>query len=563
MKRLLLMFFICILHASVFAQQAPNENNIESFIRQFLESHNPEEKPKIGENELFSSVVIHRFYGERNFEPAWVKNNILPEIAYEMRYEIGQAKFDGLNPDDYHFQSINAYFDRFEEAKKSGKVLAANELSAVDVLLTDAYIMLSSHLFLGKVNPESLKTTWNIQRNVPELMIDRQLGAAIQSGSLRSTIEGYYPAFSIYKKMRDGLRQLFDEQKRFENEPIAGWKNLKIDKSIKPGETHNQMSEIRDRLYFWGFLKPYQPVDEKSYDSLMMDGIKIIQKRFGMEPDGVIGKGTIQALNQKPIDMISTASVNLERLRWMPDTIKDIELILVNTANFQLDFIQKRDTVLSSKVIVGKSYHSTPQFSALMSYIVFSPTWTVPTSITRNEIVPKIKKDPRYLAKNNMVLLNSSGGKVDPSSIDWGRVSARSFPYTVRQEPGDHNSLGLVKFMFPNKNSVYIHDTPSRNLFEREDRALSHGCIRIQKPFEFAKILLANQPNWTNEKITTAMHQSREQIVNLDRKIPVALIYLTYWADSRGNLYFRNDIYNRDAEIFNALRVARIKKSGI
>jgi murein L,D-transpeptidase YcbB/YkuD len=261
--------------------------------------------------------------------------------------------------------------------------------------------------------------------------------------------------------------------------------------------------------------------------------------------------------------MIATASVNLERLRWFPDTIKDIELILVNTANFQLDFIQKLDTVLSSKVIVGKSYHSTPQFSALMSYIVFSPTWTVPTSITRNELVPKIKKDPRYLAKNNMKLLNSSGKTVDPSSIDWAKVSARSFPYTVRQEPGENNSLGLVKFMFPNQNSVYIHDTPSRSLFEREDRALSHGCIRIQKPFDFAKILLSHDSNWTDEKIRTAMHQTKEQIVNLNRKIPVAIIYLTYWSDSRGNLYFRKDIYDRDSEIYASLKERRFKKSGI
>ncbi|MCS4436151.1 L,D-transpeptidase family protein [Aquiflexum gelatinilyticum] len=563
MKRICLILLLFMIQRALFAQQAPSENGIDSFIRRFLESNSPEEKPKIGENELFSTVVIHRFYGERNFEPAWVKDHKLPEIAYEMRYEIGQAKFDGLNPDDYHFQAINAYFDRFESAKKAGEKMNTIDLAAVDVLLTDAYIMLSSHLFLGKVDPESLKTTWSIQRNVPELMIDRKLSAAIQSGSLRASIEGYYPAFSIYKKMRDGLRQLFEEQKRFEKEPVAIWKNLKIDKSIKPGDTHNQMPEIRERLYFWGFLKPYQPVDDKMYDSLMIEGIKTIQRRFGMEPDGVIGQGTIHAFNQKPLDMIATASVNLERLRWFPDTIKDIELILVNTANFQLDFIQKLDTVLTSRVIVGKSYHSTPQFSALMSYIVFSPTWTVPTSITRNEIVPKIKKDPNYLAKNNMVLLNSSGSRVDPSSIDWGKVSARSFPYTVRQEPGDHNSLGLVKFMFPNKNSVYIHDTPSRTLFAREDRALSHGCIRIQKPFEFAKILLSNQPSWTDEKITSAMHQSKEVTVNLDRKIPVALIYLTHWADSRGNLYFRNDIYDRDGEIYQALKETRIKKSGI
>jgi murein L,D-transpeptidase YcbB/YkuD len=162
-----------------------------------------------------------------------------------------------------------------------------------------------------------------------------------------------------------------------------------------------------------------------------------------------------------------------------------------------------------------------------------------------------------------MKLLNSSGKTVDPSSIDWAKVSARSFPYTVRQEPGENNSLGLVKFMFPNQNSVYIHDTPSRSLFEREDRALSHGCIRIQKPFDFAKILLSHDSNWTDEKIRTAMHQTKEQIVNLNRKIPVAIIYLTYWSDSRGNLYFRKDIYDRDSEIYASLKERRFKKSGI
>lgn len=563
MRRIILVFFLSIFQMALFAQQAPEENSIDSFIRRYLETSSPEEKPTVVENELFSTVVIHRFYGERNFAPAWVKEQRLPEIAYEMRYEIGQAKFDGLNPRDYHLEAINAFFEKYEVAKKDGKLLTSNELAAVDVLLTDAFIMLSSHLFLGKVDPESLKTTWSIQRNVPELMIDRKLSAAIRSGSLRATIEGYYPAFSIYKKMRDGLRLLFDEQKRFESEPVADWKNLKIDKSIKPGDSHNQLPEIRDRLYFWGFLKPYQPIEEKSYDSLMVDGIKKIQKRFGLEPDGVIGQGTIKALNQKPLDLIATASVNLERLRWLPDTVKDIELILVNTANFQLDFIQKLDTVMTSKVIVGKSYHSTPQFSALMSYIVFSPTWTVPTSITRNELFPKMKKDPAYLSKNNMELLNSSGKTVDPASIDWGKVSARTFPYTVRQKPGERNSLGLVKFMFPNVNSVYIHDTPSRSLFEREDRALSHGCIRIQRPFDFAKILLSHDPTWTDEKINAAMHQTKEQTVNLNRKIPVAIIYLTYWSDSRGNLFFRNDIYDRDGEIFTALKEPRTKKSGI
>lgn len=559
MKRTLISIFIFFVFFPAISQDVFVENGIPSIIRGFLESTSPEERPEIEGKELFSSVVIHLFYGERNFQPAWTQNAKLLEIAYEMRYEIVQSKFDGLLPDDYHLAIINSYFDRIESVSKAGQKASDSDLAALDVLLTDSFAMLSSHLNMGKVDPESLKTTWNIQRTSPELRIDLRLESALANGSIRKSFEELYPSFTIYKKMRDGLRQLYENQSRFEREPVATWKSLKTDKSVKLGESNNIIPEIRKRLYFWGFLQPYQTDEEKIYDSIMMSGVQILQKRHGMDPDGVIGQGTIHAANQTPENLITTASVNLERLRWLPDSIKDLELILVNTANFQLDFIQKRDTVLTSRVIVGKSYHSTPQFSAPMSYIVFSPTWTVPASITRNEIIPAIKKDNQYLAKKNMKLLTSSGTVVDPNTIDWAKVTPRNFPYIVRQEPGEQNSLGLAKFMFPNKYSVYIHDTPSRSLFAREDRALSHGCIRIQKPFELAKLLLSFDPNWTDERIGKAMRQSKEQTVMLDRKIPVVILYLTYWTDGSGNSYFRRDIYNRDSEIHAALRKQRSK----
>lgn len=557
MKRYLFSILLILFFEPAFGQQVSLENDIPSYIRNYLESQSPDERPQIAGEDLFSSVVVFRFYGERNFSPAWIADKKLLEIAYEMRYELEQSKFDGLNPDDYHLSLINSYFERIESAQKTAGVLNNNDLAAIDVLLTDAFVMLSSHLYQGKVDPESLKTTWNIQRNNPELKIDSRLERALLEGSIRKNLEELYPSFIIYKKMRDGLRRVFEDQERFEKDAIASWKSLKTDKSIKPEESNNIIPEIRKRLIFWGFINPYQPEDEKHYDSTMQEGVKILQKRHGMEPDGVIGQGTIYASNQTPKDLIATSSVNLERLRWLPDSIKDLELILVNVANFQLDYILKRDTLLSSRVIVGKSYHSTPQFSAPMSYIVFSPTWTIPSSITRNEIIPAIKKDHQYLAKKNMKLLTSSGTSVDPATVDWSKVSPRNFPYIVRQEPGEQNSLGLVKFMFPNKYSVYIHDTPSRSLFAREDRALSHGCIRIQKPFELAKLLLQFDSRWTDEKIHAAMRQSREQTVILDRKIPVVILYLTYWTNTNGDSFYRRDIYGRDLEIYKSLKEKR------
>lgn len=546
------LFIFC--NSLCYANEVPTE--LPELIRSLVEKDHPEQARLVRGQRLFSSVVLNRFYTLREFNAAWSSGGKLLEIAYEMRYEIHQAKFDGLQPEDYHLEAINELFSRLENDQKLGNQPDSILLAGADVLLSDAFMMLASHLSMGKVDPEALKTVWNIQRNMPELEFDVRLQEALQDGGLRKTIESFYPSFSIYKKMRDGLRHMFDYEAKFLQSKSGKWKSIKADKSIKVGESHSSLPEIRKRLHFWGFLDDFES-EEKVYDELTETGIKQLQVRHGMEPDGVIGQGTLHALNQSPSDLIAQASVNLERLRWLPDDIKDRELILVNTANFQLDYIQSRDTLLTSRVIVGKTYHSTPQFSAEMSYIVFSPTWTVPVSITRGEIIPAAKKDLEYFRKKNMKLLTSTGREVDPSSIDWSKVNPREFPYTVRQEPGEQNSLGLVKFMFPNKYSVYIHDTPSRSLFVREDRALSHGCIRIQKPFELAKVLLSYDSQWTDDQIRTAMKQDRERTVMLNRKIPVVILYLTYWSDSKGKLFYRRDIYSRDYEIFVALKQPR------
>jgi murein L,D-transpeptidase YcbB/YkuD len=283
----------------------------------------------------------------------------------------------------------------------------------------------------------------------------------------------------------------------------------------------------------------------------MFLGVKAFQLRNGMEPDGVIGKNTAVNLSTSPAALMDKAAVNLERLRWLPDTVRNLEMILVNIANYQLDYVNRLDTLFSARVIVGKQYHASPVFTAPMSYIVFSPYWNIPPSIARNEVIPAVRKNPAYLAQKNMEVVNSSGKHVDPENVNW---SAKSFPYMIRQRPGANNSLGLVKFMFPNAHNVYLHDTPSRSLFDREDRAMSHGCIRVQNPAKLAEILLRSDPSWTPERIDRAMHQSSEVIVNLPRKIPVVLVYLTFWADSKSDAHFRQDIYNRDDEVLSLLK---------
>jgi murein L,D-transpeptidase YcbB/YkuD len=539
---LFLLFSALFLQANAFSFQT----KINDQIRLKLENIRPGEQLNIRDRVLHSSEEIFSFYSIREFGEVWSIDGILTELAYELRFEIRQAKFDGLNPQHYHLGLIDTFFTTFESNKKNRVPNNLAELVDLELLLSDAFFQLASHLELGKVDPSLLKSTWEISKKPQKVNYIELLSASLTAGEIRRNLETLYPKFTIYKRGREVIRALNEKSKS----DSLNWKPIKIDKTIKVGESNNSIPTIRQRLQFWGYMGTYESEEPKVYDSLLFLGVQSFQQKNGMEPDGALGKNTIAGINNSPKDLIDRASVNLERLRWLPDTVKEAEIILVNIANYRLDYIRKLDTLFSSKVIVGQRYHASPIFSAPMSYIVFSPYWNIPTSIARNEIIPAVRKNPNYLNQKNMEVVTFSGQAVEPNSINW---SEKSFPYLIRQKPGGSNSLGLVKFMFPNRHSVYIHDTPSRSLFDREDRALSHGCIRLQNPLEFAKILLSDMPDWSDDKIRAAMNQKSEKIVNLNRKIPVLLVYLTFWADSRGHANFRQDIYDRDEEVLTLL----------
>ncbi|MDP2041815.1 MAG: L,D-transpeptidase family protein [Algoriphagus sp.] len=540
---LFLGFSPLFLLASTHGDQDP----LQDQIRLKLESIQPGRSLSVRNQNLSASGDIFSFYSNREFREIWSSDGILTELAYELRFEIRQSKFDGLDPQEYHLGLIDTFFNTFEANKKNKVSNDLGELVDLELLLSDAFFQLAAHLERGKVNPALLKSTWEIARKPQKVNYGDLLSVSLASGEIRRNLETIYPKFTSYKRGREVIRQL-DEKSKVDS---LNWKPIKIDKTIKVGESNNSIPVIRQRLQFWGYMGHYATENPKVYDSLLFEGVKEFQRKNGMEPDGALGKNSVAGINNSPNVLLDRAAVNMERLRWLPDTLKEAEIILVNIANYRLDYIYKLDTLFSSKVIVGKQYHATPIFSAAMSYIVFSPYWNIPNSIARNEIIPAIRKNPDYLRQKNMEVVTFSGQPVDPSTINW---SNKSFPYMIRQRPGGSNSLGLVKFMFPNRFSVYIHDTPTRALFDREDRALSHGCIRLQNPTEFAKILLSDMPEWTDERINQAMNQKSERIVNLNRKIPVALVYLTFWADSKGQAHFRQDIYNRDAEILTLLR---------
>jgi len=274
------------------------------------------------------------------------------------------------------------------------------------------------------------------------------------------------------------------------------------------------------------------------------------QARHGIDADGKVGPGTLEELNIPVETRINQLRASLERMRWVFRDLPDRYLI-VDIAGFHAYLINEGNQIWETRVQVGKPYHATPIFKDSMRYIDFNPTWTIPPGILQKETLPAIRKDPSYLSRNNMSVVTTSGKIVDPSTIDWA-TTTKGFPYMIRQEPGPRNALGRVKFMFPNQYMVYLHDTPSKGLFARTERAFSHGCIRTQNPFDLAELLLDDQ-GWDRAKIDQVIESRRTTRINLSEPLTVMLLYWTAEADENGTVYFRKDVYNRDAAIIEGL----------
>ena len=491
------------------------------------------------------SEEIQSFYISRDYLEVWLFNGSLSKEGERLVQQIEDSKYDGLIPSDYNLEEIYALSSGKDKENKKFRNLSSEDKVNLELLLTDGFFKLAHDLEKGKVNPSSLDPEWKFDAKKSDVSFSEMLETVAGGASVEKTFAELYPNSKLYAQGKEAIKELYEIQK---NDTLT-WEFARVEGAIKVGEKHNAIPALRKRLVFWDFLKDDSSDDPALFDSTMFEGLQKYQEANGMNPDGVIGSLVAESLNHSPQELIDIASINMERLRWMPKIDWDQEMVVVNIANYQLDYLQKSDTAFTAKVIVGKEYSESPTFTAPMSYIVFSPYWNIPESITNDEIIPSIQKNSNYLAQKNMEVVSGSGEVIKASKVNLEKDQG----YRIRQKPGGDNSLGLVKFMFPNEYNIYIHDTPARSLFEKETRALSHGCIRIQNPEQFAKILL-NDNDWTDEKINEAMNQETEEVVQLDREIPVVLLYMTFWADEDGKANFRSDVYGRDAALLKALR---------
>jgi len=484
--------------------------------------------------------LYNKVYSHNNFQPIWVKAQGLNNQGEAFLEYLEEVKYDGLDKTDYLYDEIESLVNELSNSEDP-------ELHAVlDMMFSNSFIKLSNDLDLGKVDPTKLDMEWKIESEpVGEDYFELLLDISNNNASVSKTLDKLRPDNFRYEQLRALLRKAMEQE---EEEVVI----LNFDGKIELGEHHEKIPDIRRKLISTGDLKSYSPADSTVYDDRLAEGVRAFQIRHGLTDDGVLGADFIEAINYSHQDLITKLKVNLERFRWLPNFVEgEGDKVIVNIPDFYLDYISGNDTIFTSRVVVGKEYRQTPVFSSKMSYLVFSPTWTLPNTILWEDAIPAIKKDRSYLERNKMQIVTTDGEPVDAGSINWNNVEKGNFPYLIRQTPGAHNSLGRVKFMFPNDYAIYIHDSPAKALFDKDERAFSSGCIRLEKPQEFASLLLQDS-GWNETEIVQAMDRPDEKNVNLDKNPEVWILYLTVW-ENRHGLQVREDIYDGDKKLAEAL----------
>lgn len=491
---------------------------------------------------LLAREALSRFYENRGFQPAWSS----PANRRELVDAIRKIANDGLNPSDYHGEllaelSLRARDDLSEEIRAD-----------IDLLFSDAFLMAASHLLEGKVDPKTIHVEWSASRQPRDMAVT--LAAALRTNTITSALDDLRPRHPAYAKLMQARSQLT----RLLGRP---WLPIAEGPSIHPGDRDPRLGEIRRRLSALGD-SPETSGDEASatdpflYSDELDAVLPRFQARHGLEPDGIIGRKTLAALNLMPVERIRQIDASLERWRWLPQSLGD-DYVMVNIAGFGLQLVMEGREALRSRVIVGQPYRQTPVFSDRIRYLVFNPSWTVPRKLMIEDQLPVIIRDPDYLAREQISVYRGWGAdrqKVDPDTIDWSSLSGNNFPYQLVQEPGPRNALGRIKFMFPNPYAVYLHDTPGQYLFGRQERTFSSGCIRVEKPMELARHLLARAPEWSREKMDEVLATRTSETVLLPEPVPVYIQYWTAWVDEEGRIQFRDDVYHRDSRLLSQLR---------
>jgi murein L,D-transpeptidase YcbB/YkuD len=520
----------------------PQDSGLGLLIKNRITEWTTPSKTVIKGERIYSAVLIESFYKGRKYQPAWSQDGHLMQVETLIK-AVEEAYGDGLTPDYYHLQIIRSLVKTVEKESFPD----ALHLADLDILLTDTFLTLGCHLSGGCVNPVTIETEWFAKRRTVD--VSAVLEQALKNKQIRESLEQLRPKQDFYDRLRQALAQYRKLSSK------GTWPLISNGPLLKKGSRSDRVVELRKRLASSGDIGYDEARGGDLFDEKLVQSVISVQKRHGLKTDGIVGSATLNALNVPLEDRVRQIELNMERLRWILSN-REQRSIIVNIANFQLYVIENGKSILSMKVVVGKPYWNTPVFTATMTYLIINPSWNVPDSIARKELLKKIKNNPHYLAEQNIKVLRGWGSReeeIDPETIAWSKITANNLAYRFRQEPGPMNPLGRLKFMLPNKFDVYLHDTPAKRLFSENVRTFSHGCIRIEKPIELGEYVLRDDPLWTREKLPAAIEQGNEQKVMIPHPVNVHFLYLTAWVDEEGTVQFRNDIYGRDKRLDEAL----------
>ena len=489
---------------------------------------------KIGEATIGAPALLASFYQQREYKPLWTGKDEVKALlgAIAGVYE------DGLRPQDYHQAALAALLADTDRGNP-------DQAARLDLLATDALARLAIHLHYGKTDPRAFDGNWNISAPIKPDDYLKLLIEVSATDDKVAAVKELAPHHWFYGQLKKALAA----QRAYAAQ--GGWGSVGPGETLKPGMTDPRVPGLRARLAVSGEYTGAAPTDPNLYDDTLVQSVERFQELHGIDPDGAIGKKTVSELNVTAQQRVDQLRLNLERARWVLNQLGP-EFIIVNISGFHLYVMKDGVPVWDTRVVVGKTYRQTPMFKSNMRTIVLNPTWTVPPTILKQDLLPKLAKDPSYLASHNMMVTDSSGAVVDPSGINWNDARRR-FPYNLVQGPGPDNALGQVKFLFPNDHAIYLHDTPHREGFSRADRAASSGCIRVENPLALAAYLLADDKDWPKERVDQVLADGKTQSIVLKHTMPVVIMYWTAQLDRDGTMHFFPDLYDRDPPLLRAL----------
>ncbi len=507
---------------TAFAAQLPDDH-----LKAFLNSS----KNSIAGIELRHKRRVAKVYTQRGFVPLWSEHGQYTNTSTAIVSRLKNASLLGLHPSSYYPQILTSWL-HMQDPQTS---------TQVELVLTDSLFEFFDNLANGQTGKRPGDAeSWFAKQAATDIntITDNFFGGSV---SFRQTMNNLQPATAHYNKLLVALAG--------QKEILADGGYLKVSKgaSLSAGMQDPRATQLRSRLWQSGDYTNTLSSNSDNFDPWLEDGLKSFQRRHGLEDDGVLGPNTLKALNTPVEDRIAQIEINLDRWRWLPQDLGDSHII-VNTAGFQMDVVLHGSTALHMNVVVGKPKHKTPVFSETMEHLVFNPTWNVPKSITRNELLPKELNNPGYLQSNNFVAISHSDKSTRSiDSFAQHELEPSSFisRYRLMQKAGKNNALGTVKFMLPNKHAIYLHDTNAKSLFQKTTRAYSHGCVRVADPVQLAKTLLVNEGH-SEQSVEDRFATSATKTINLDNPLPIHMTYQTAWVDQHGALNFRNDIYGHD-----------------